>query len=124
MKKIILSTIMMFILRSFEMQAQQVNQQIISSKHGLIIYPSTINSTQISIYPNPTASTIKIKSIKAFAGFDLEVFNERGNIFLQQADFNGEAIDVSSLRDGIYMVRLTNGRQRYVSKFVIQRGAK
>jgi PKD repeat protein len=75
---------------------------------------------QVSIYPNPAKQNITIENI--VWGMNIAVYNTTGQCVLQtMASANKAIIDVSTLSNGIYMIRLTgkDGRQG-ISKFVKQ----
>ncbi|MFA6060277.1 MAG: PKD domain-containing protein, partial [Taibaiella sp.] len=73
---------------------------------------------QVNIYPNPAMQSIAIENIASDIG--IAVYNTTGQCVLQTiTSGNKTVIDVSSLSNGIYIVRLTgkDGRQG-ISKFV------
>jgi hypothetical protein len=74
----------------------------------------------VNMYPNPATQTITIENIAS--GVSIAVYNATGQCVLRTVTSSSKAVmDVSSLSDGIYMLRLTgkDGRQG-VSKFIKQ----
>lgn len=78
----------------------------------------TTENTFLTIYPNPANQTIQIQSgdIKLAK---IEIFNMLGNKFIQKSSQNNEAIDVSNLPHGVYLVKATNTNgAASVAKFI------
>ncbi|SKB75167.1 T9SS type A sorting domain-containing protein [Dyadobacter psychrophilus] len=117
MKKILTSVTALLLFCAFQTQAQE---KIIRSKYGLTIYPTIKRPNPVTIYPNPAKSSIRIRSAKPIIGFDLEVFDQTGLSYLKQPQWNGEAVDVSKLHNGIYIVRFTRGREHYSQKLIVK----
>lgn len=74
----------------------------------------------VNIYPNPAKQSITIENITS--GIDIAVYNATGQCVKQIVALGSKAvIDVSTLSNGIYMVRLTGKDGRHgISKFVKQ----
>jgi PKD repeat protein len=75
---------------------------------------------QVRIYPNPATQSITIEHISSDMG--IAVYNTTGQCVLQTvASGNKALIDVSSISNGVYIVRLTGKDGRHgMAKFVKQ----
>ncbi|GDX48224.1 hypothetical protein LBMAG25_10420 [Bacteroidota bacterium] len=75
------------------------------------------DNNKFEIYPNPTNSTLFIKTAY-LSSFQFSIINAMGQVIMQ-GRLNDNSIDVSSLQSGIYFVRLKdeNG-QWFNSKFI------
>lgn len=72
---------------------------------------------EISVYPNPTNSTLFIKT-KNPTSFQYSVTKSIGQM-IKQGQLNGNSIDVSFLKTGIYFIRLKDEKgQWFHSKFI------
>jgi hypothetical protein len=72
---------------------------------------------QVRISPNPSHSFIKIESNRNdFENAKIEIINQLGQIVLQPEFI--EQIDVSSLTEGCYFIKLSAAEKVYYSKFV------
>ncbi|MBX2986002.1 MAG: T9SS type A sorting domain-containing protein [Bacteroidia bacterium] len=69
----------------------------------------------ISIYPNPTQSELFVKDI--FAGAEYKIFNSLGAEVLSGV-YNGNAISVSDLASGIYIIQIIKEREVFQARFV------
>jgi len=84
------------------------------------LYPaSTLNESKentISIYPNPCQNQLKIQSsekIKRGTVVSLE-----GKVVLQFNEMDQDNIDVSSLKGGIYLLKLETEKGRFIHKYL------
>lgn len=50
--------------------------------------------------------------------YDLKIFNTLGQILLQINDTN--TIDLSSLSDGVYLIKITDGTKSLTKRFIKQ----
>ena len=67
----------------------------------------------IIVYPNPTSGMININGLNKY---DLKVYNNLGQILLRAN--NTKAIDVSSLPNGVYIIRVSNGVKSSTKSFI------
>jgi len=89
-------------------------------------YPVALTSTttgmskivsQISIYPNPVKGRLYIS--RTVETFDLvEIIDLNGRSVLLQKDFNAASINVSALETGMYLIRITAGKETVVKRFI------
>ena len=68
---------------------------------------------KVIVYPNPTSGVININGLNKY---NLKVYNNIGQILLQANNTN--AIDVSSLPNGVYLVRVSNGVKSSTKSFI------
>lgn len=76
------------------------------------------NIDQIDIYPNPTNNILQIIDVQnSFENAQVEIMNTIGQVILKQV--YEDAIDVSKLPTGIYLLRInTSGKQDFYTKFI------
>lgn len=74
------------------------------------------NYKSVSIYPNPTEGIVNWNGINAQTA---EVMDNTGRVVLNVAQPNG-TVDISSLTEGIYILRLENEEGVYTSRIVKQ----
>ncbi|WP_075602711.1 carbohydrate-binding protein [Saccharicrinis aurantiacus] len=72
-----------------------------------------IEHPNFEIYPNPATDRINIKGLSEVT--QLEVYNLTGN---KVAQHFGNSIDLSSLQNGIYILRFTYNGEAYLFKFI------
>lgn len=75
----------------------------------------------ITPYPNPANSTVRFKSTQPLAGFDLEIIGRDGVSYIKKDGWRDEALDVSQLKSGIYIICFTKGKKKYSQKLLIQK---
>jgi hypothetical protein len=75
----------------------------------------------VNIYPNPAKEEVFVQ-INAFENARIEIIDQVGQIVMDQfVQQNESRLDVSNLRSGIYLVRITtNDQQRKTSKLIIK----
>ena len=73
----------------------------------------------LNIYPNPAATSISVENA---AGAEISIYNVAGQkvMSIENADAN-ETINISSLSEGVYVVRMVNGNEVATSKLSIVR---
>jgi hypothetical protein len=65
-----------------------------------------INNTQVTIYPNPSSGIFAIQTIE-YNNTNIEVYNLMGQkVFTDKLQYNTTQINLSSLVNGMYQVRL------------------
>jgi hypothetical protein len=75
--------------------------------------------TAVSIFPNPASSSLNIANAE---NATIEVYNILGQVMVTKTDItNAEAIDVSQLATGTYLVKISNGDITTTKKFVVVR---
>jgi len=90
-------------------------------------YPGTTPQNNFLIYPNPVRETIYVEFNNHDGPVSTEIINTVGQsvkkeqfVFDSAADIPAnESIDISSLRKGLYCIKLIIADQTYVKKFVV-----
>lgn len=95
------------------------------------VLPDSSSSTKtpstrapISIFPNPAASQIEIIPEAGLnTDLDLEIFDRTGRMVLRIKGSEGQnTVDVSTLPEGVFYLRIRANKQVFQSKLVIQHG--
>jgi uncharacterized delta-60 repeat protein len=76
-----------------------------------------INNSTISVYPNPTTSFLNF-SIPNIQSTNYQIFDISGRIVLSSSIHNQEAIDVSGLLSGLYLIQLKSDGFNRQMRFV------
>ncbi|MFZ6053505.1 T9SS type A sorting domain-containing protein [Halocola ammonii] len=72
---------------------------------------------KVSVYPNPTTNFIQVE-VEATAS--VEIYSQAGRLVMRQDDYRGGAIDLKSLTNGSYIVRVTTAGDSF-SEVVLKR---
>ncbi len=73
-------------------------------------------SQTITVYPNPTTSTILFKTDTNLANEKVSIFNISGQLVSQKQLTSDNALDLSELTNGVYLIQFTNKK---ISSFKI-----
>ncbi len=76
-----------------------------------------IREDQLTIYPNPTSGLIRW-NLNSFRS--IEVLDVSGRKLWSNPNAPDASADLSGLRKGLYLIRLSNGRQSFVKKLVLE----
>ena len=76
---------------------------------------NTVTKNKIAIYPNPAHTSIHISTLSD-ANFNVEINNLLGDVILKKSNQN--AIDISSLPKGIYIISVAQGGKTHTQKFI------
>jgi len=76
----------------------------------------TINDKAISVYPNPTNSILYVNGME---NANIQLFDLTGKLLINQQNADNQ-INVSSLQNGIYSIKITNESGTVIRKFVKQ----
>ena len=74
-------------------------------------------NTWFNVYPNPASERLYIR-----AGFEfdmLEILNMNGQLVLSTSEIPENGIDISELKPGNYILRITNEKLQYCKVLVI-----
>jgi len=78
-----------------------------------------ISENNISVYPNPSSTTLTISTPFQSANAELSIMNIQGHILLKQALTQGKAVvDVSGFAKGMYFVKVNGDRRVEINKFI------
>ena len=92
--------------------------QIIKVSQG--IYPTNINEIEgssISVFPNPVRTTLYLNGLSEISS--VSIFDLNGRIVMKPQIINNR-IDVSSLGNGIYFIKVSDKNGVFISKFMKQ----
>jgi hypothetical protein len=79
----------------------------------------TVAADVVAIYLKQAGGSLQIQ--RPWESIDcIELLGLNGNTVLRQTGFTAKSIDVSSLANGVYMLKLTKDNQIYVKKFIKQ----
>ncbi|MDB0040582.1 T9SS type A sorting domain-containing protein [Algibacter sp.] len=105
-------------------QSNSSSDETISLDNLVITYDSTLdlkdfNSLEVKLYPNPSnTGEVTITSANS-ADISVSVFDVLGKQFKNET-FSNNKLNVSNLRSGIYILRITQGNAETTKKLVIQ----
>jgi hypothetical protein len=82
--------------------------------------PVISESAIVKIYPNPVSNILNINLLGIFNKQSyIQIVDAKGSVVIEQKAMNNpQAIDVSKLAKGIYLVKINNGGSYITSKFV------
>ncbi len=102
-------------LSQFDFDGKQTIFETIRLEH------CSVNSTKdLIIYPNPAVDNIMILFEEAsLEDYQLEIYSLNGKLVYHTAEFQKE-IDVKHLENGVYLVSLTNAKEKLTGKFIKQ----
>lgn len=103
----------------------------ITGFHGgysdLLIYKLTFDPLSVSnfdekefiLYPNPASSQLNIQSQNNLSINKIMIYNMLGKTILEQSG-NAESINIQSLSNSIYIIKIESGEKIYQTKFIKQ----
>lgn len=68
------------------------------------------------IYPSPVSKTLLIKVPESVKAFKVHIYNMTGAIVMQAENTN--TINVSTLAEGIYLIKVNTSQEQYITRFV------
>jgi len=94
--------------------------QVIEST-GVSVKPlASEKISRVSVYPNPANSNFNIEIPENFVGGEISIIDLTGKIVVKDriAQSAIKHIDISSLNDGIYLIRLNNGTVQFTDRLI------
>ncbi|MGZ4089660.1 MAG: T9SS type A sorting domain-containing protein, partial [Bacteroidia bacterium] len=86
---------------------------------------AAINNTSasLSVYPNPASNMVSVNVSNVNETAFVEVYNAIGQVVISAKDISGSSMElnVSALAKGVYVVKLTSGKEVSNTKLVIER---
>jgi PKD repeat protein len=73
----------------------------------------------ISVYPNPANNFLEIQFVNEIS--KISIINNLGQIVFLSNDSEIKRIDISGLANGIYLLELVSGSEKYLTKIVVER---
>ncbi|MBK8587213.1 MAG: T9SS type A sorting domain-containing protein [Bacteroidetes bacterium] len=74
----------------------------------------------VSIYPNPELIKLIIDRRTSDGNQSVKILNYLGQKLYRNSNFKGDAIEVSSLENGIYLLRYSDQDEFSIERFVVQ----
>lgn len=88
-----------------------------SNGGGVSLSELEINSTQVTVYPNPCENHFElVMSSESWDIDKVDIISDAGAIVYSQAFSEGDPIDVSELTSGVYLVRMNVGDEVIMKK--------
>ncbi len=78
------------------------------------------NNNLISISPIPTKEELRIYSSIDTPTNSIQIMNGFGQVITSYSNFSGETIDIRNLKNGIYLLKYSDGQYQFVKRFVVQ----
>jgi hypothetical protein len=104
--------------------AREVDKNRNASKLFVISPVENVIAQQIRLFPNPATDKVTIKSLTPDINqtYTIKVFDNLGQEVLNTPFQKGleTKMNVAGLAPGIYSVVITNGKQNYVQKLIVQ----
>ena len=82
------------------------------TKTSTLSTENAVDSTFL-LYPNPTGSVLNIKGQEIL---NIEIYNNLGQFLLRKN--NSNSVDVSSLSKGVYFIKVSDGINASIKKFI------
>ena len=76
---------------------------------------SAIEGYNVSVFPNPAQDVLNV-ALASEDDFEVEIMNTLGEILIKTKNQN--AIDVSDLQSGVYLVKVLNAKYLVTEKFI------
>lgn len=78
-------------------------------------------TNELNIYPNPSIGLIKIKAQQSNSTYFIRVFNSLGQEVFNHNIIGANSLDLTFLEDGFYNIVITNTKEQYSTKLIIQK---
>lgn len=78
-------------------------------------------TNELNIYPNPSNGLIKIKAQQSNSTYFIRVFNSLGQEVFNHNVIETNSLDLTFLVDGFYNIVITNTKEQYSTKLIIQK---
>ena len=95
-----------------------VNQDEILALYNMTNSVNNINQNIISVIPSVVSDKIKIKSSVSLDNAVIEIFSITGQTAYKSLLKNKKELDVSSLKTGIYIVKITSDNNKFIQKII------
>jgi hypothetical protein len=100
-----------------------LNPDLLSACYPTKMDEIKLNNVEITLLPNPAWNklTIALSDFKTPDELNLFIYNEQGQLLLQQNHYqNNTEIDISSLKQGFYIAKiLLNDEKYFLKKFMV-----
>ncbi|MEQ9166852.1 MAG: T9SS type A sorting domain-containing protein, partial [Fulvivirga sp.] len=101
-------------------QAGNINYEVATSSQTFEIISVTSTTLEVSraklqVYPNPSSQYITLSGIEA-EGTEMIISDMKGNLVKREQIISGESIDISNLKNGIYLIQMNKQQIRFIKK--------
>ncbi len=79
------------------------------------------NNNFISIFPNPTSTEIRLLSESKSNFQSIQICNYLGQPIIEILNFTGQSIDISELKNGIYVLKYLDATGYVIKQFLVQK---
>ncbi len=86
---------------------QQTNATILNSLSNTLSVADNVFDTNITLYPNPTNGLVRVKIKQLTGNLTYEVYNLLGQTLVTKTQISNRVIDLNSLTDNIYFIKIT-----------------
>ncbi len=90
-----------------------------SSTSCSVLDVDAFDVNKVAIYPNPAKNKIQLSNINAVSA-EIRIFNVLGKQVFHQSKIRKKSVDISSLKKGIYLVKINVDGNTKTQKLVIQ----
>ena len=80
------------------------------------LQPTLASNDEVSIFPNPANHVLNLKHSNKLIFKQIEIIDLKGRVVLEK-DYNS-IIDLNSLKEGLYFLRLTGDKNTITTKFI------
>lgn len=78
-------------------------------------------ANNISLYPNPASHNLQLTLPASWRGATVRILNVTGQLLLQRPlGTSGDAVDISSLAQGVYQVEIRHEEDRIIKQLVVE----
>lgn len=91
-----------------------------TSDNGPTVSAPAITHKPWQVFPNPFSQNIRLQGIDTSVSTTIRIFDLTGKMVYQQSQFSGQDLELGFLPNGIYMLRVEQGQQKWVRRIIKQ----
>ncbi len=76
--------------------------------------------SKFTIYPNPAKDKVNILASDSNQEYEVEIYSAKGEVMLREKFSSDSNLDVSTLKQGVYLVRISSTGALFTQKLIIQ----
>ncbi|QHI35998.1 hypothetical protein IMCC3317_13510 [Kordia antarctica] len=95
-----------------------LGERLIYGRQVLSTEDNEVLSNTLKLYPNPTKEELYISGISTNLKTTYTIYNLVGNIIISDNLLKQDRIDMTSLKAGIYFLKITQKDKTYMKKFI------
>ena len=86
---------------------------------GMLRDDARLTVPELQLYPNPASSTLYVTlGDETDSRIDIKVFDLNGKVLIIKDLSHNRSIDISSLKQGIFLIQIQTGKKLYTRKFI------